>query len=131
LPNHPVVGVTWYEALAYCRWLTEQLQIWEGTPKPLAALLRAGVGWTVRLPTEAEWEKAARGMDGRISPWGNMPDSNRANYDNTGIGGTSAVGCFSGGASPYGVLDLSGNVWEWTQSLWGKDPLISDFKYSW
>ena len=128
LSNHPVVGVSWYEAQAYCRWLTDQLRVWEGTPQPLARLLRQQ-GWTVRLPTEAEWEKAARGADGRIFPWGDEPDPNRANYDDTGVGATSALGCFPGGASPYGVLDLSGNVWEWTQSLWGEDWSKPEFEY--
>jgi formylglycine-generating enzyme required for sulfatase activity len=110
--NHPVVWIAWYDARAYCDWLTERLRTWEETSEPLARLLREG-GWQVRLLTEAEWEKAARGTDGRIFPWGNGPDADRANYGDAGIGGTSAVGCFPGGASPYGVLDMSGNVWEW------------------
>jgi formylglycine-generating enzyme required for sulfatase activity len=122
--NHPVVGVTWYDAMAYCRWLTEQLE-WEGTPEPLATLLRDR-GWQVRLPTEAEWEKAARGTDGRIFPWGDEPDPDRANYADTGVGATSAVGCFPGGASPCGCLDLAGNVWEWTGSLYRPYPYRPD-----
>jgi len=126
--NRPVVAVNWYDALAYCRWLTEQLRGWEETPEPVAGLL-SEEGWGVRLPTEAEWEKAARGQDGRIFPWGNNPDSNRANYGETGVGTTSAVGCFPSGASPYGALDLAGNVWEWTQSLWGKSLGEPDFRY--
>jgi formylglycine-generating enzyme required for sulfatase activity len=126
--TRPVVAVTWYDAVAYCAWLTERLQDWKETPEPVATLLR-GKGWQVRLPSEAEWEKAARGTDGRAYPWGDKPDPNRANYRDTGIEGTSAVGCFPGGASPYGVEDMSGNVWEWTQSLWGKSISEPDFKY--
>ncbi len=119
--DQPVVLVTWHDARAYCAWLTARLRAWQGTPQPLAARLREK-GWVVRLPTEAEWEKAARGTDGRAFPWGESPDPNRANYDDTGIGTTSAVGCFPGGASPYGVLDMSGNVWEWCQSLYKEYP---------
>jgi hypothetical protein len=82
--NHPVVSVSWYEARQYCEWLTERLRAWPETPEPLATLIR-NEGWQVGLPSEAEWEKAARGTDGRIYPWGNEPDPNRANYDDTGI----------------------------------------------
>jgi len=119
--NQPVVLVTWHDALVYCRWLTEKLRAWRGTPEPLAQLLREE-GWVITLPSEAEWEKAARGTDGRVFPWGDEVDPNWANYGDTGVGTTSAVGCFPGGASPYGVEDLSGNVWEWTRSLYRDYP---------
>jgi len=120
LPNHPVVGVTWYEALAFCRWLQEHVanrewQVWlNGQVKACPVEPHNA---TIRLPSEAEWEKAARGTDAQRYTWGDDSDPNRANYRDTGIGTTSAVGCFPGGASPYGVEDLSGNVWEWTRSL--------------
>jgi formylglycine-generating enzyme required for sulfatase activity len=128
LPNHPVVTMSWYDALQYCEWLMRQLREWDGTPEPLATLVQRE-GWVVTLPSEAEWEKAARGINGRIYAWGNEPDPGRDNCRNMGIGTTSAVGCFPGGASPYGIVDLCGNVWEWTRSLWGSDFATPAFAY--
>jgi formylglycine-generating enzyme required for sulfatase activity len=102
--NHPRENVNWYDAVAFCRWLSAKL------------------GYRVRLPTEQEWEKAARGSDGRLYPWGNDYASGYANVDESKYGNigsfylerTSAVGSYPHGASPYGMLDASGNVWEWT-----------------
>jgi formylglycine-generating enzyme required for sulfatase activity len=137
LPNHPVVGVSWYEALAFTHWLTDYLR--DQLP----------TGWRIALPSEAEWEKAARGGEEvpaqpqpftlpapnggvqplgpnsnptRVYPW---PDdgsvSEQANCEESNIAQPSAVGCFAGGASPYGVEEMSGNIWEWTRTLRGFD----------
>jgi formylglycine-generating enzyme required for sulfatase activity len=113
--NLPVVGVSWYEASAYALWLAE------------------ATGRDYRLPTEAEWEKTARGglelPDGRgglqtnpyparIWPWGDeQPDDKRLNFNNS-LRHTTPVGTYPTGASPYGALDMAGNVWEWCLSRW-------------
>lgn len=123
--TRPVVGISWYEALAYGRWLQRQMQardalfqVWRDG-QLASRNLSAGV-FTVRLPSEAEWEKAARGSDARRWPWGDTWQEGLANTKEAGLNQTTAVGLFPGGASPYGVLDMAGNVWEWTTSKWGK-----------
>jgi formylglycine-generating enzyme required for sulfatase activity len=104
-PLQPVVTVTWYEATAYCRWLTEQGRAAKWLP----------TDENIRLPTWLEWERAARHIDQRPHPWGNQPpDPERANYDATEIGTTTAVGCFPGSTAVCGAQDLLGNVMEWT-----------------
>ncbi len=107
LSNYPVVGISWYEAMAYCKLLNK---VWRSKGK-------ISDNEEVRLPTEAEWEKAARGADGRRYPWGNKFDAEKCNSKERGIGGRCAVGVFPNGASPSGALDMSGNVFEWTCSL--------------
>jgi len=136
IANHPVVGVSWYEARAFTLWLDEIAHERGWLP----------TNWRVTLPDERQWEKAARGglqipeneklicalkeipaespqlklvdnpFPGRVYPWGNEFDIEKANVNETVIGSTSAVGCFSQGASPYGVLEMSGNVGEWQEN---------------
>lgn len=103
-PDYPLVCISWYEATAYTRWLSKK------------------TGLKISLPTEAQWEKAARGHDGRTYPWGNnVPTDQLLNY-NGKIGHTSRVGNYPDGKSIYGALDMAGNVWEWTNSLYIEYP---------
>jgi formylglycine-generating enzyme required for sulfatase activity len=100
--DYPVVGINWFEAVAYCRWLAAQ------------------TGIPFRLPTEAEWEKAARGPEGLIYPWGNRWETGRCNSKEAGKERTTPVGSYPNGASPYGTLDMAGNMWEWCVTKWQK-----------
>jgi formylglycine-generating enzyme required for sulfatase activity len=135
LPNHPVIGISWYGALAFVRWLNEK---WH----------KDGIlptGWFVVLPSVEEWEKAARGgvdvveqaikvkphkLGDKVKallkpnplpkhkyPWGDKPGEDLANCKESGINSTSAAGCFPCGVSPYGCEEMAGNVWEWTRTI--------------
>ncbi len=102
--GHPIEGVRWAEAQLFCAWLSDAL------------------GEPFRLPTEAEWERAARGDDAREFPWGDQFDVSCANLAEANVGDTTPVGSFPRGASPFGVLDLAGNVDEWTATTYAPYP---------
>lgn len=105
--NYPVTNVSWQDAVAFCRWMEKK------------------IGLPVRLPTEAEWELAARGTSGNKYPWGNEWKSEAAISKETG-GKISAVKSFPLNRSPFGVFDMAGNVWEWTQDKVGKNAEVTD-----
>lgn len=98
--DYPITGVSWELAVKYCRWLSNI------------------INENVVLPSEAEWEKAARGEDSRIWPWGNTFDSSCCNSIESGRDGLCSVYEYANGASPYGIMHLCGNVWEWCQDYW-------------
>lgn len=110
MANHPRVGVSWYEAVAFCRWLSEQS------------------ARNIGLPSEAEWERAARHTDGRAYPWGaDGSVALRCNMCDTGIGHTSVVGMFPSGGAPCGAMDMVGNVWTWCRTKY-HDPADEDLE---
>ena len=115
--SRPVRWVNWHEALAWCDWLNETLATSPACAgSPVAHLVREH-GWRVALPSELEWEKAARGgLSGSVFPWAGDADPNRANYNDSQISDTSVVGCFA--ANDFRLFDMVGNVWEWTRSIY-------------
>ena len=109
--NYPVSNITWPEAVAYAQWLDSKLRSSATTPAPLKSMFDSGA--KVTLPTEAEWEKAARGTDGRIFPWGSQPTSEFANFSAEELRPVGAVACAS---CANALMDMAGNVWEMTRS---------------
>ena len=106
--DYPVIGVSWYEAVAFCNWLSET------------------TGEKIMLPTDQQWQHAAQGGDGRLYPWGNDWDKTRCNNSSLRLGKTTPVTQFSGlGDSPHGVVDMCGNAWEWSCTSYktGKNDL--------
>lgn len=107
--SHPVTDIAWNDAMAFVSWLSKE------TDQPF------------RLPSEAEWEKAARGLDGRIFPWGNEWDPNRVSGENVCTGETTPVGSFSPQSdSPYKIVDMAGNTFEYCNSAYKKYPYVAD-----
>ena len=102
--DRPVVGISWFEAAAFCSWLTAE----------------SAEGYTFRLPTEEEWERASRGTDGREYPWGEIFDGERCNTAENELGRTTRVTKYPNGISPEGCYDMAGNVFEWTATMF--DP---------
>ncbi len=133
-PRYPVVGVSWYEALAFCIWMSAvgggEARLHEGRTTRDAGESEAGRRWVYRLPTEAEWEYAARGANStRNFPWGDRFERGRANTAEAGFEGTTPVTHFPAGTSPFGVWDMAGNVFEWTLSKWGNNWQELRFPY--
>jgi gamma-glutamyl hercynylcysteine S-oxide synthase len=124
--NAPAVDLTWHDANAYCAWLTQR---WRNEQQ-------IGADEIVRLPTEVEWEWAARGVqpdnaDAAVYPWGVDWSDDRANAEPAGFNDTVPVGLFPGSASPFGCRDMAGQVWEWCSTLWGEEMASPSFAYPW
>ncbi|MDE0306781.1 MAG: SUMF1/EgtB/PvdO family nonheme iron enzyme [Albidovulum sp.] len=117
--NAPAVDLTWHDAMGYCAWLTSE---WR-------AVGRIGAHEIVRLPTEPEWEVAARGPRGWHYPWGAEWAAGHANGEEAGLNEVCSVGLFPEGVSPFGCMDMAGQVWEWTTTLWGEDMGTPSFAY--
>jgi formylglycine-generating enzyme required for sulfatase activity/energy-coupling factor transporter ATP-binding protein EcfA2 len=115
----PVIGVTWFEAEAYCNWVNNNYQR-DGVLTPTGNI-KIPDGYKLRLPLEWEWEYAARGQDGRMYPWGNHFTKEFTNTLESGLIITSVVSTYPDGASPFEVWDMSGNVWEWQENIYGKE----------
>jgi len=120
-PHYPVAYVSWPDAVAYTRWLEGALRTSDATPFRLTELLARG--WRVTLPNEAQWEKAARGADGRLYPWGDSLVGGRANFR---ARSAAPVGSFPCPECAHGLLDMAGNVWEWTRSPFQPYPFDDD-----
>ncbi len=107
-PDYPVVGISWHEAMAYGRWLSQQ------------------TGQAISLPTEQQWQRAAQGDDGRVYPWGHTePEERHCNWNRL-VDETTPVGHYPAGHSPFGVADLCGNVWEWCLTGWESGDEVAD-----
>lgn len=118
---YPVAYVSWTDALAYARWLEQELRTAAQTPGNIKQLLDDG--WKITLASEAQWEKAARGTDSRIFPWGNQPDNSKANI---GSAASDPVGDQNCSDCAYGLADMSGNLFEWTRSPYQPYPYSTD-----
>ncbi|MBL4820515.1 MAG: SUMF1/EgtB/PvdO family nonheme iron enzyme [Gammaproteobacteria bacterium] len=119
--EHPVTGITWTDALAYCRWLESNLVSSTTVPAEIRTLIEQG--WHISLPSEAQWEKAARGSQGAIYPWGSRLQEGRANFAGTD---TVAVGSYDCPDCQFSLADMSGNVWELTSSPFQPYPFDPD-----
>ena len=111
-PGLPVTNLTWTQAVAYTRWLDDKLRTSLATPAEIRTMLEAGAELT--LPSEAEWEKAARGTEGGVFPWRNIPAESVANFNNDAPRTVNSASCQQ---CAWGLNDMSGNVWEMTRSI--------------